>query len=201
MLVFFKGIEAGDWLTFIGTLVSALIGALIAGGIALYVANLQNKQQKEYIEKQNELDKNVKEYELLYQYITKLIDDINEKHDKLITTLNDLTLETDELKQYQYLLNISYYIGNLNNTTKITVESIKSIMSKMNADTSLLDAQIYMSKLQTTRNYISNEISNDITYDNIATLSKQINEIEGAKNIFIENLNKTISTQLKQTYE
>lgn len=79
MLTLSKVIEPGDWLTFFGTLVGALIGSLIAGGIAIYVAHRQNKQQNDYIEKQNELDERVKEYELLYKHIVKLNDDINQK--------------------------------------------------------------------------------------------------------------------------
>ena len=45
MLTLSKGIEPGDWLSFCGTLFGALIGAVIAGGIAIYVAHLQNKNQ------------------------------------------------------------------------------------------------------------------------------------------------------------
>lgn len=46
MLTLSKGIEPGDWLSFCGTLFGALIGAVIAGGIAIYVAHLQNKKSK-----------------------------------------------------------------------------------------------------------------------------------------------------------
>ena len=203
MLTLSKGIEPGDWLTFFGTLVGALIGALIAGGIAIYVAHRQNKQQNDYIEKQNELDERVKEYELLYKHIVKLNDDINQKQDKLIYTLNNLALETDSLKRYQYLLNISYDIGYLNNTTKVKVESIKDIMNKMNASTSLLDANTYMSKLQSAREYTNNETETDIniTDESVEILSEKINEIGNAKNIFVENLYKSLSQQLKQTYK
>ena len=203
MLTLSKGIEPGDWLTFFGTLVGALIGSLIAGGIAIYVAHRQNKQQNDYIEKQNELDERVKEYELLYKHIVKLNDDINQKQDKLIYTLNNLALETDSLKRYQYLLNISYDIGYLNNTTKVKVESIKDIMNKMNASTSLLDANTYMSKLQSAREYTNNETETDIniTDESVEILSEKINEIGNAKNIFVENLYKSLSQQLKQTYK
>ncbi|MGK8740890.1 hypothetical protein ACRS3R_12460 [Staphylococcus epidermidis] len=188
---------------FFGTLVGALIGSLIAGGIAIYVAHRQNKQQNDYIEKQNELDERVKEYELLYKHIVKLNDDINQKQDKLIYTLNNLALETDSLKRYQYLLNISYDIGYLNNTTKVKVESIKDIMNKMNASTSLLDANTYMSKLQSAREYTNNETETDIniTDESVEILSEKINEIGNAKNIFVENLYKSLSQQLKQTYK
>ena len=201
MLTLSKVIEPGDWLTFFGTLVGALIGSLIAGGIAIYVAHRQNKQQNDYIEKQNELDERVKEYELLYKHIVKLNDDINQ--DKLIYTLNNLALETDSLKRYQYLLNISYDIGYLNNTTKVKVESIKDIMNKMNASTSLLDANTYMSKLQSAREYTNNETETDIniTDESVEILSEKINEIGNAKNIFVENLYKSLSQQLKQTYK
>lgn len=130
MITLSKGIEAGDWLTFGGTIIGAFLGASIAGGIAVYVAYLQNKQQNEYNEKQNHLDKNIKEYELIYQYITKLIEDLNTKHDELIISLNNLTLELDELKQYKYLLNITYYIGDLNNNSKMTFEALKIIMNE-----------------------------------------------------------------------
>lgn len=203
MLTLSKVIEPGDWLTFFGTLVGALIGSLIAGGIAIYVAHRQNKQQNDYIEKQNELDERVKEYELLYKHIVKLNDDINQKQDKLIYTLNNLALETDSLKRYQYLLNISYDIGYLNNTTKVKVESIKDIMNKMNASTSLLDANTYMSKLQSAREYTDNETETDIniTDESVEILSEKINEIGNAKNIFVENLYKSLSQQLKQTYK
>lgn len=203
MLTLSKVIEPGDWLTFFGTLVGALIGSLIAGGIAIYVAHRQNKQQNDYIEKQNELDERVKEYELLYKHIVKLNDDINQKQDKLIYTLNNLALETDSLKRYQYLLNISYDIGYLNNTTKVKVESIKDIMNKMNASTSLLDANTYMSKLQSAREYTNNETETDIniTDESVEILSEKINEIGNAKNIFVENLYKFLSQQLKQTYK
>ncbi|EJE17727.1 hypothetical protein ACMVYK_02450 [Staphylococcus epidermidis] len=203
MLTLSKVIEPGDWLTFFGTLVGALIGSLIAGGIAIYVAHRQNKQQNDYIEKQNELDERVKEYELLYKHIVKLNDDINQKQDKLIYTLNNLALETDSLKRYQYLLNISYDIGYLNNTTKVKVESIKDIMNKMNASTSLLDANTYMSKLQSAREYTNNETETDIniTDESVEILSEKINEIGNAKNIFVENLYKSLSQQLKQTYK
>lgn len=203
MLPLSKVIEPGDWLTFFGTLVGALIGSLIAGGIAIYVAHRQNKQQNDYIEKQNELDERVKEYELLYKHIVKLNDDINQKQDKLIYTLNNLALETDSLKRYQYLLNISYDIGYLNNTTKVKVESIKDIMNKMNASTSLLDANTYMSKLQSAREYTNNETETDIniTDESVEILSEKINEIGNAKNIFVENLYKSLSQQLKQTYK
>ena len=203
MLTLSKVIEPGDWLTFFGTLVGALIGSLIAGGIAIYVAHRQNKQQNDYIEKQNELDERVKEYELLYKHIVKLNDDINQKQDKFIYTLNNLALETDSLKRYQYLLNISYDIGYLNNTTKVKVESIKDIMNKMNASTSLLDANTYMSKLQSAREYTNNETETDIniTDESVEILSEKINEIGNAKNIFVENLYKSLSQQLKQTYK
>lgn len=203
MLTLSKVIEPGDWLTFFGTLVGALIGSLIAGGIAIYVAHRQNKQQNDYIEKQNELDERVKEYELLYKHIVKLNDDINQKQDKLIYTLNNLALETDSLKRYQYLLNISYDIGYLNNTTKVKVESIKDIMNKINASTSLLDANTYMSKLQSAREYTNNETETDIniTDESVEILSEKINEIGNAKNIFVENLYKSLSQQLKQTYK
>ena len=203
MLTLSKGIEPGDWLSFWGTLFGALIGAVIAGGIAIYVAHRQNKQQNDYIEKQNELDERVKEYELLYKHIVKLNDDINQKQDKLIYTLNNLALETDSLKRYQYLLNISYDIGYLNNTTKVKVESIKDIMNKMNASTSLLDANTYMSKLQSAREYTNNETETDIniTDESVEILSEKINEIGNAKNIFVENLYKSLSQQLKQTYK
>ena len=203
MLTLSKVIEPCDWLTFFGTLVGALIGSLIAGGIAIYVAHRQNKQQNDYIEKQNELDERVKEYELLYKHIVKLNDDINQKQDKLIYTLNNLALETDSLKRYQYLLNISYDIGYLNNTTKVKVESIKDIMNKMNASTSLLDANTYMSKLQSAREYTNNETETDIniTDESVEILSEKINEIGNAKNIFVENLYKSLSQQLKQTYK
>ena len=203
MLTLSKVIEPGDWLTFFGTLVGALIGSLIAGGIAIYVAHRQNKQQNDYIEKQNELDERVKEYELLYKHIVKLNDDINQKQDKLIYTLNNLALETDSLKRYQYLLNISYDIGYLNNTTKVKVESIKDIMNKMNASTSLLDANTYMSKLQSAREYTNNETETDIniTDESVEILSEKINEIDNAKHIFVENLYKSLSQQLKQTYK
>lgn len=100
-------------------------------------------------------------------------------------------------------MNISYDIGYLNNTTKVKVESIKDIMNKMNASTSLLDANTYMSKLQSAREYTNNETETDIniTDESVEILSEKINEIGNAKNIFVENLYKSLSQQLKQTYK
>ena len=76
-------------------------------------------------------------------------------------------------------------------------------MNKMNASTSLLDANTYMSKLQSAREYTNNETETDIniTDESVEILSEKINEIGNAKNIFVENLYKSLSQQLKQTYK
>ena len=73
----------------------------------------------------------------------------------------------------------------------------------MNASTSLLDANTYMSKLQSAREYTNNETETDIniTDESVEILSEKINEIGNAKNIFVENLYKSLSQQLKQTYK
>ncbi|SGU98980.1 Uncharacterised protein [Staphylococcus aureus] len=201
MITLSKGIEAGDWLTFGGTIIGAFLGALIAGGIAVYVAYLQNKQQNEYNEKQNHLDKNIKEYELIYQYITKLIEDLNTKHDELIMSLNNLTLELNELKQYKYLLNITYYIGDLNNNSKKTFEALKLIMNEKNYNTSLQDVGNYMTRLKNTREFINKELKGKITKDNVETLIEKINQIGGAKNIFVENLYKSLTDEINDIYK
>ncbi|HFN8462328.1 TPA: hypothetical protein ACHHOD_001846 [Staphylococcus aureus] len=201
MITLSKGIEAGDWLTFGGTIIGAFLGASIAGGIAVYVAYLQNKQQNEYNEKQNHLDKNIKEYELIYQYITKLIEDLNTKHDELIISLNNLTLELDELKQYKYLLNITYYIGDLNNNSKMTFEALKIIMNEKNYNTSLQDVGNYMTRLKNTREFINKELKGKITKDNMETLIEKINQIGGAKNIFVENLYKSLTDEINDIYK
>ena len=60
-----------------------------------------------------------------------------------------------------------------------------------------------MSKLQSAREYTNNETETDIniTDESVEILSEKINEIGNAKNIFVENLYKSLSQQLKQTYK
>ncbi|WP_207563594.1 hypothetical protein, partial [Mycobacteroides abscessus] len=96
-------IEPGDWLSFWGTLFGALIGALIAGGIAIYVAHLQNKNQNDYIEKQNELDKRVKNYEMISYLVNNSIKTLNNRFETLSNFYFEIIDENDKAIQRKLL--------------------------------------------------------------------------------------------------
>ncbi|MBH4585800.1 hypothetical protein I6B73_13700, partial [Staphylococcus aureus] len=59
----------------------------------------------------------------------------------------------------------------------------------------------YMTRLKNTREFINKELKGKITKDNMETLIEKINQIGGAKNIFVENLYKSLTDEINDIYK
>lgn len=58
-----------------------------------------------------------------------------------------------------------------------------------------------MTRLKNTREFINKELKGKITKDNMETLIEKINQIGGAKNIFVENLYKSLTDEINDIYK
>ncbi|HDZ3347309.1 TPA: hypothetical protein RSU92_002637 [Staphylococcus aureus] len=83
----------------------------------------------------------------------------------------------------------------------MTFEALKIIMNEKNYNTSLQDVGNYMTRLKNTREFINKELKGKITKDNMETLIEKINQIGGAKNIFVENLYKSLTDEINDIYK
>ena len=195
MLTLSKGIEPGDWLSFWGTLFGALIGAVIAGGIAIYVAHRQNKQQNDYIEKQNELDKRVKEYELIYELVSRLIDNAEKIYEEITRAYVNYIYSNEEIDKIRYLSELEGKISTLNNSITSVYKTIENNLHQYNRNITSIDFNNLQNELKNTYKFMAN--NTNVSEE----LHQYINKIAIAKSIFSENLYKSLSEQLKHTYK
>lgn len=195
MLTLSKGIEPGDWLSFWGTLFGALIGAVIAGGIAIYVAHRQNKQQNDYIEKQNELDKRVKEYELIYELVSRLIDNAEKIYEEITRAYVNYIYSNEEIDKIRYLSELEGKISTLNNSITSVYKTIENNLHQYNRNITSIDFNNLQNELKNTYKFMEN--NTNVSEE----LHQYINKIAIAKSIFSENLYKSLSEQLKRTYK
>ncbi|MCG1167752.1 hypothetical protein K4S71_02195 [Staphylococcus epidermidis] len=212
MLSLSKGIESGDWLTFVGTLLGALIGALIAGGIAIYVAHLQNKHQKKYIENQNELDKNVKRYDMLFHLINDLVKELNYKFEVISSSTFKYANTSDELElnnlRTQLISNMhNLYNFTLNYTDAIEYnieinEAIKEILESKNLGKKSLknSKENFLKQLNELIKLYENSPNVLMSYNERKELIEKANVLSKAKVSLVSMLYGSLSGQLRHIY-
>lgn len=212
MLALSKGIESGDWLTFVGTLLGALIGALIAGGIAIYVAHLQNKHQKKYIENQNELDKNVKRYDMLFHLINDLVKELNYKFEVISSSTFKYANTSDELElnnlRTQLISNMhNLYNFTLNYTDAIEYnieinEAIKEILESKNLGKKSLknSKENFLKQLNELIKLYENSPNVLMSYNERKELIEKANVLSKEKVSLVSMLYGSLSGQLRHIY-
>ena len=205
MLTLSKVIEPGDWLSFWGTLVGALIGALIAGGIAIYVAHRQNKQQNDYIEKQNELDKKVKNYEMISYLVNNSIKTLNNRFETLSNIYFEIIDENDKAIQRKLLNSMLSYVGSFNNEMLTFSEFLNYYLDSNDAELlkkaneKLLNE---IKKLGSRLSYIAESLEDrKVKKNDIIMINEVIANISFFKYGVNKELQKILFNQLNNTYK
>lgn len=205
MLTLSKVIEPGDWLSFWGTLFGALIGALIAGGIAIYVAHLQNKNQNDYIEKQNELDKRVKNYEMISYLVNNSIKTLNNRFETLSNFYFEIIDENDKAIQRKLLNSMLSYVGSFNNEMLTFSESLNYYLDINDAELlkkandKLLNE---IKKLGSSLSYIAESLEDrKVKKNDIIMINEVIGNISFFKYGVNKELQKILFNQLNNTYK
>ncbi|SLC13903.1 hypothetical protein [Staphylococcus epidermidis] len=205
MLTLSKVIEPGDWLSFWGTLFGALIGALIAGGIAIYVAHLQNKNQNDYIEKQNELDKRVKNYEMISYLVNNSIKTLNNRFETLSNFYFEIIDENDKAIQRKLLNSMISYVGSFNNEMLTFSESLNYYLDINDAELlkkandKLLNE---IKKLGSRLSYIAESLEDrKVKKNDIIMINEVITNISFFNYGVNKELQKILFNQLNNTYK
>ncbi|MCG1234832.1 hypothetical protein K4U05_08590 [Staphylococcus epidermidis] len=205
MLTLSKVIEPGDWLSFWGTLFGALIGALIAGGIAIYVAHLQNKNQNDYIEKQNELDKRVKNYEMISYLVNNSIKTLNNRFETLSNFYFEIIDENDKAIQRKLLNSMLSYVGSFNNEMLTFSESLNYYLDINDAELlkkandKLLNE---IKKLGSRLSYIAESLEDrKVKKNDIIMINEVITNISFFNYGVNKELQKILFNQLNNTYK
>ena len=205
MLTLSKGIEPGDWLSFWGTLFGALIGAVIAGGIAIYVAHLQNKNQNDYIEKQNELDKRVKNYEMISYLVNNSIKILNNRFETLSKIYFEIIDENDKAIQRKLLNSMLSYVGSFNNEMLTFSEFLNYYLDSNDAELlkkaneKLLNE---IKKLGSRLSYIAESLENrKVKKNDIIMINEVIGNISFFKYGVNKELQKILFNQFNNTYK
>ncbi|MCS5349493.1 hypothetical protein NYT34_09225 [Staphylococcus aureus] len=203
MITLSKGIEAGDWLTFGGTIIGAFLGASIAGGIAIYVAHRQNKQQQEYIEKQNELEKRVKNYELINNMINNSMHNLNDNYFRVTKLYYDLLTEKE--KDLQRKL-VGELIATKNKITNYTITYNEPLLNDLDNSVDLKEATDDL--INATKNFgeelvrigSTSEV-NGVNKSDIKRIGEFIKSMAPLINKLNQELQNTLSQQLKDSYK
>ncbi|KAB2175257.1 hypothetical protein K4U34_08090 [Staphylococcus epidermidis] len=205
MLTLSKGIEPGDWLSFWGTLFGALIGAVIAGGIAIYVAHRQNKQQNDYIEKQNELDKRVKNYEMISYLVNNSIKTLNNRFETLSKIYFEIIDENDKAIQRKLLNSMLSYVGSFNNEMLTFSEFLNYYLDSNDAELlkkaneKLLNE---IKKLGSRLSYIAESLEDrKVKKNDIIMINEVIGNISFFKYGVNKELQKILFNQFNNTYK
>ncbi|MBE9452685.1 hypothetical protein IM157_01105 [Staphylococcus epidermidis] len=206
MLTLSKGIEPGDWLTFFGTLVGALIGALIAGGIAIYVAHLQNKHQNNYIEKQNELDKRVKKYELNTKMINDSMHNLNDNYFRVTKLYYDLLTEKDKDSQRRL---VGELIATKNKITNYTITYKNYLLKNSDFSDDSNDLKEATDKVIDKTKSFGDELArigttsevNGVNTSDVKCIGENIKSMAPLIYKLNQELQNTLSQQLKRTYK
>lgn len=205
MLTLSKVIEPGDWLSFWGTLFGALIGAVIAGGIAIYVAHLQNKNQNDYIEKQNELDKRVKNYEMISYLVNNSIKTLNNRFETLSNIYFEIIDENDKAIQRKLLNSMLSYVGSFNNEMLTFSEFLNYYLDSNDAELlkkaneKLLNE---IKKLGSMLSYIAESLEDrKVKKNDIIMINEVITNISFFKYGVNKELQKILFNQLNNTYK
>lgn len=205
MLTLSKGIEPGDWLSFWGTLFGALIGAVIAGGIAIYVAHLQNKNQNDYIEKQNELDKRVKNYEMISYLVNNSIKILNNRFETLSKIYFEIIDENDKAIQRKLLNSMLSYVGSFNNEMLTFSEFLNYYLDSNDAELlkkaneKLLNE---IKKLGSRLSYIAESLEDrKVKKNDIIMINEVIGNISFFKYGVNKELQKILFNQFNNTYK
>ncbi|MBF9283243.1 hypothetical protein I3V48_04625 [Staphylococcus epidermidis] len=205
MLNLSKGIEPGDWLSFCGTLFGALIGAVIAGGIAIYVAHLQNKNQNDYIEKQNELDKRVKNYEMISYLVDNSIKILNNRFETLSKIYFEIIDENDKAIQRKLLNSMLSYVGSFNNEMLTFSEFLNYYLDSNDAELlkkaneKLLNE---IKKLGSRLSYIAESLEDrKVKKNDIIMINEVIGNISFFKYGVNKELQKILFNQFNNTYK
>lgn len=206
MLTLSKGIEPGDWLTFFGTLVGALIGALIAGGIVIYVAHLQNKHQNKYIEKQNELDKRVKKYELNTKMINDSMHNLNDNYFRVTKLYYDLLTEKDKDSQRRL---VGELIATKNKITNYTITYKDYLLKNTDFSNDSNDLKEATDKVINKTKSFGDELArigstsevNGVNTSDVKCIGENIKSMAPLIYELNQELQNTLSQQLKRTYK
>lgn len=205
MLTLSKVIEPGDWLSFWGTLFGALIGAVIAGGIAIYVAHLQNKNQNDYIEKQNELDKRVKNYEMISYLVNNSIKTLNNRFETLSNIYFEIIDENDKAIQRKLLNSMLSYVGSFNNEMLTFSEFLNYYLDSNDAELlkkaneKLLNE---IKKLGSRLSYIAESLEDrKVKKNDIIMINEVIGNISFFKYGVNKELQKILFNQFNNTYK
>lgn len=205
MLTLSKVIEPGDWLSFWGTLFGALIGAVIAGGIAIYVAHLQNKNQNDYIEKQNELDKRVKNYEMISYLVNNSIKTLNNRFATLSNIYFEIIDENDKAIQRKLLNSMLSYVGSFNNEMLTFSEFLNYYLDSNDAELvkkaneKLLNE---IKKLGSRLSYIAESLEDrKVKKNDIIMINEVISNISFLNYGVNKELQKILFNQLNNTYK
>ncbi|MEB2860492.1 hypothetical protein SJH87_07220 [Staphylococcus sp. GCP4] len=205
MLTLSKVIEPGDWLSFWGTLFGALIGAVIAGGIAIYVAHLQNKNQNDYIEKQNELDKRVKNYEMISYLVNNSIKTLNNRFETLSNIYFEIIDENDKAIQRKLLNSMLSYVGSFNNEMLTFSEFLNYYLDSNDAELlkkaneKLLNE---IKKLGSRLSYIAESLEDrKVKKNDIIMINEVIANLSFFKYDVNKELQKILFNQLNNTYK
>ncbi|WP_145368411.1 hypothetical protein [Staphylococcus epidermidis] len=205
MLTLSKVIEPGDWLSFWGTLFGALIGAVIAGGIAIYVAHLQNKHQNDYIEKQNELDKRVKNYEMISYLVNNSIKTLNNRFETLSKIYFEIIDENDKAIQRKLLNSMLSYVGSFNNEMLTFSEFLNYYLDSNDAELLKKTNEKLLNeikKLGSRLSYIAESLEDrKVKKNDIIMINEVIGNISFFKYGVNKELQKILFNQFNNTYK